>query len=74
MSLHPCVRYLSGGMLRTYWLAPQDLVSVDVSEAAIRHALDIARGEGGTDIRIEIYNGPDLKLRVHVPMPTMQAR
>ena len=67
MTLHPCVKYVAGGVPRAYWLAPRDLVSIDAGEAAIQTALAIARAEGGTDIRIEIFDGPDLKLRMHVP-------
>lgn len=53
--LYPCVRYLSAGIPRVLWMSPREALSIELGEAAIQHAIGIARDEKGTDIRVEFY-------------------
>jgi len=55
--LYPCVRYLAAGQPRVLWLEPREALSIELGEAAIQHALGIARDEKGRDIRIEFSEG-----------------
>lgn len=69
MMLYPCVRYQVAGQARVLWLSPREALSLELGEAAIQHALGIAREANGTDIRIEFNDGaaPDrcvMRLRV----------
>ena len=66
MSLHPCVKFIAAGSERTLWLDARERLTISGGEAGLRHAIEIARQEGGADIRIEFFDGASCVLRMAV--------
>lgn len=70
MMLLPVIVYEIAGDIRHQWLGQREALNIELGEAAIQHALGIARAEGGQRLRIEFRdseNAGRCVIRVRVP-------